>query len=157
MVVLKSFGKFWALQGYGLVSPSAIRISSLDYVRPWGLGVSGPALEIGAEALADPDWADETRGANLDAIRLDQLLTKQGAQVGGTPLFRLYEVENALDAQHHLAKSRIWSRTFPYKDMARLGIPNQPAWRPHFDAICCNDLDAIFANQSDGTEYLIQR
>lgn len=137
VVVLKSFGKFWGLAGLRLgfaIGDPDIIARLRESLGPWH--ASGPALEIGAEALADPDWADETRARlTSDAIRLDQLMSRQGAEsVGGTPLFRLYEVENAIDAQHHLAKSRIWSRTFPYsKTWLRLGMPHPDQW-PRLEA-----------------------
>jgi len=132
VVVLKSFGKFWGLAGLRLgfaIGDPDIIARLRETLGPWQ--VSGPALQIGAEAMADPDWADETRARlTADAIRLDQILNRQGAvTVGGTPLFRLYEVEDADAAQEHLAKSRIWSRTFPYsKTWLRLGIPHPDAW-----------------------------
>ncbi len=132
VIVLKSFGKFWGLAGarlgFAIGDPDILARLS-ETLGPWQ--VSGPALQIGAEAMADPDWADETRARlTSDAIQLDQLLAEQGAvTIGGTPLFRLYEVENAEDAQHHLAKSRVWSRVFPYNPRwLRLGLPHPDAW-----------------------------
>jgi cobalamin biosynthetic protein CobC len=131
-VVLKSFGKFWGLAGLRLgfaIGDRAIITKLTDLLGPWQ--ISGPALAIGAEALADPAWADETRQRlDRDTARLDGLLTKNGAElVGGTTLFRLYKVENAKAAQDQLAKHHVWSRVFPYApDWLRLGLPAPERW-----------------------------
>lgn len=131
-IVLKSFGKFWGLAGlrlgFAIGDPDLIAALA-EMLGPWP--VSGPALTIGAEALADPQWSDETRARlDADAARLDALLTTQGTVVkGGTSLFRLYQVDDAAAAQAHLAKHKIWSRTFPYaKDWLRLGLPHPDRW-----------------------------
>ena len=131
-IILKSFGKFWGLAGlrlgFAIGDPDLIAALA-EMLGPWP--VSGPALTIGAEALADPQWSDETRvRLDADAARLDALLTTQGTVVkGGTSLFRLYQVDDAAAAQAHLAKHKIWSRTFPYaKDWLRLGLPHPDRW-----------------------------
>lgn len=136
-VVLKSFGKFWGLAGVrlGFVIGDPTLIEPLrEALGPWA--VSGPAAAIGAEALSDPAWADETRARlRTDAARLDALVLARGARlVGGTPLFRLYEVQDAAAAQRHLAIGRVWSRIFPYsKTWLRLGLPHPDHWG-HLDS-----------------------
>lgn len=131
-IVLKSFGKFWGLAGLRLgfaIGDPAIIDRLTDVLGPWQ--VSGPALAIGAEALADPPWADDTRARLArDAARLDALLDSKGAAVlGGTTLFRLYQVKDARAAQDHLAQQHIWSRVFPYAaDWLRLGLPAPDRW-----------------------------
>ncbi len=131
-IILKSFGKFWGLAGLRLgfaIGDPAIIAQLTDMVGPWQ--VSGPALSIGAEALADPHWADETRARLQDDTKqLDQLMTDKGAEVvGGTILFRLYEVRHAKDVQHQLAQGHVWSRVFPYApDWLRLGLPHPDRW-----------------------------
>ena len=131
-VVLKSFGKFWGLAGLRLgfaIGDPAIIARLTDLLGPWQ--ISGPALTIGAEALADPQWADATRQRLAsDAGRLDKLMDKSGAEVvGGTTLFRLYRVKNAQAAQDQLAKHHVWSRIFPYSDdWLRLGLPAPDRW-----------------------------
>ncbi len=131
-VVLKSFGKFWGLAGarlgFAIGDPEIIG-QLAELLGPWN--VSGPAIAIGSEALADPQWADETRARlTADAAKLDTLMGTQGAPlVGGTTLFRLYEVADAKAAQDHLAQQHIWSRTFPYADKwLRLGLPAPERW-----------------------------
>jgi len=131
-LILKSFGKFWGLAGlrlgFAIGDPDLIA-GLRESLGPWQ--VSGPALAIGAEALADPQWADESRARlAIDAARLDGLLTAQGASlIGGTSLFRLYEVNDAKDMQTRLAKKHVWSRCFPYNPRwLRLGLPAPDRW-----------------------------
>jgi len=139
VVVLKSFGKFWGLAGlrlgFAIGQPDTLA-PLRDLMGPWS--VSGPALDIGARALADQAWTEETRGRlAADADRLDALLTGAGAQVvGGTTLFRLYEVDDAVRWQDHLARHHVWSRIFPYsKTWVRLGLPHPDRWAQVADAV----------------------
>ncbi len=131
-IVLKSFGKFWGLAGLRLgfaIGDPALIAKLTDLLGPWQ--ISGPALSIGAEALADPAWADETRvRLSTDVARLDTLMTRNKAELlGGTSLFRLYQVKDAKAAQTALAKHHVWSRTFPYApDWLRLGLPAPDRW-----------------------------
>ncbi len=156
-LVIKSFGKFWGLAGlrlgFAIGHPDTLRQSRqfefragwpwarrterhtwtgphlCDLIGPWA--VSGPALDIGAEALEDRVWAESTRmRLKKDAARLDALLTGSDAAVaGGTTLFRLYEVDDAAAWQERLAKARIWSRVFPYsRSWLRLGLPPPDRW-----------------------------
>jgi len=132
IVVLKSFGKFWGLAGlrlgFAIGQPDLIARLN-DLTGPWA--VSGPALRIGAQALQDTMWADYTRTRlTAEADRLDKLITAKGAKlVGGTPLFRLYQTDNARAWQDRLARAHIWSRIFPYSDSyLRLGLPPSEGW-----------------------------
>ena len=142
MMVLKSFGKFWGLAGlrlgfaigtphtlsrpgHGAVEP----VDLAEMLGPWA--VSGPALEIGAQALEDTDWAVATRRRlKQDARRLDALMIAAGARIaGGTTLFRLYEVNDAAAWQDRLARHHVWSRVFPYSGTwLRLGVPHPDRW-----------------------------
>lgn len=131
-VVLKSFGKFWGLAGlrlgFAIAAPDLIeRLSSR--IGPWA--VSGPALHIGAQALGDLGWAEETRKRlTQDATRLDHLMERAGAKVqGGTPLFRLYHVPDAQRWQDRLARHKVLARCFPYNgNWLRLGLPHRDRW-----------------------------
>ncbi|MBU6420401.1 MAG: threonine-phosphate decarboxylase, partial [Proteobacteria bacterium] len=94
---------------------------------PWP--VCGPALEIGAAALADTGWADATTKRLMSEIdRMDALAPWR--VMGGCCLFRLYEAPNAEEAQAKLARHHIWSRIFPYSGTwLRLGMPgNEAEW-----------------------------
>lgn len=131
-VILKSFGKFWGLAGLrlGFAIGDPVIIGKLtDSLGPWP--VSGPALQIGTRALADHDWAAATRARLVaDTARLDRLMARRGAVlVGGTTLFRTYEVKSAADWQTRLARKHIWSRIFPYShSWLRLGLPHPDRW-----------------------------
>ena len=129
-VVLKSFGKFWGLAGlrlgFAILAPGPIAEALRGALGPWP--VSGPALAVGAAALSDPAWAERTRARlREDARRLDALMEARGARVaGGTPLFRLYEVEDAQAWHDRLARSYVLSRVFPYsRTWLRLGLPSR--------------------------------
>ncbi|WP_375279285.1 aminotransferase class I/II-fold pyridoxal phosphate-dependent enzyme [Pseudooctadecabacter sp.] len=147
ILVLKSFGKFWGLAGLRLgfaigaaktLSPveslkvplqeavDIVRPSLPDLIGPWA--VPGPALEIGARALEDVAWAEATRARLAeDAKRLDELVG--WTLVGGTDLFRTYEVPDAAAMQDKLARGHVWSRIFPYsKTWIRLGLPAPDRW-----------------------------
>ena len=131
-IVLKSFGKFWGLAGLRLgfaIGDPALLDRLTEGMGPWP--VSGPALAIGAAALADRDWAQTTRERlAADAQRMDGLMTGAGAVVtGGCDLFRLYAVDDAEAWQARLAEARIWSRIFPWSPtLIRLGLPAPDQW-----------------------------
>ncbi len=131
-IILKSFGKFWGLAGlrlgFAIGRPETLGPIE-EALGPWP--VSGPALRIGATALRDHAWAAATRDAlNHDSKRLDDLMLAKGASlVGGTTLFRLYEVENANAWQDQLARHHIWTRVFPYSERyLRVGLPPANGW-----------------------------
>ncbi|WP_104020250.1 threonine-phosphate decarboxylase CobD [Roseovarius nitratireducens] len=131
ILVLRSFGKFYGLAGlrlgFALSSPEIARHLA-GMAGPWP--VSGPAITVGAQALRDTAWQAET-AARLtgDAARLDALSLRAGwSLVGGTPLFRTYATPDAVAAQEHLARHRIWSRIFPYsRHWLRLGLAGTAA------------------------------
>ncbi|CUH78964.1 Threonine-phosphate decarboxylase [Tritonibacter multivorans] len=132
VIVLKSFGKFWGLAGlrlgFAIGDPALIDALSAQ-LGPWP--VSGPALRVGTAALQDHSWAAQARKQlSQEAARLDQLALSRGAQlVGGTDLFRLYEVDDAAKWQDKLARHHVWSRIFPYsKTYLRLGLPPRDRW-----------------------------
>ncbi len=142
VILLKSFGKFWGLAGlrlgFAIGHPDTLapggRPALAELLGPWA--VSGPALALGTRALGDLDWATTTR-ARLDeeAARLDALMDGAGAKlVGGTSLFRTYDVPDAAASQADLARAQIWSRIFPYsKTWLRLGLPAPDRW-PQLEA-----------------------
>jgi 5,6-dimethylbenzimidazole synthase len=134
IVVLRSFGKFFGLAGlrlgFTLAAPVlATRIAA--QLGPWA--VSGPALAVGAQALADRAWIDETRAQLARAAnRLDALLTGSGLDlVGGTTLFRLARSSVATELFHHLGRAGIFVRKFPdHPEWLRFGLPAaEPDWQ----------------------------
>jgi cobalamin biosynthetic protein CobC len=131
-LILKSFGKFWGLAGLrlGFVIGDPALVQTLATMQgPWA--VAGPALTIGTAALRDAQWTSVTcQRLQKDADRLDQLILRHDAKrVGGTSLFRLYEVDDAATWQTKLAHHHIWSRVFPYNSKwLRLGLPGPQGW-----------------------------
>ncbi len=127
LVVLRSFGKFFGLAGirlgFALLDQlSAVRLAAM--LGPWA--VSGPALAIGAAALADTAWIEATRHRLVAAsARLDGILIGAGLGIpGGTALFRLVRTPSARALFHHLGHAGILVRNF--SDNAtwlRFGLP----------------------------------
>ncbi|MEM9433255.1 MAG: aminotransferase class I/II-fold pyridoxal phosphate-dependent enzyme [Pseudomonadota bacterium] len=136
VIVLKSFGKFWGLAGlrlgFAIGHPETLAGLS-DQLGPWP--VSGPALEIGAQALEDFKWAEATRlRLAEDRQRLDALMQHHGSVIGGTDLFGLYDVGDATAFQTRLAHAKIWTRIFPYSEAwIRIGLPSRTGWS-HLEA-----------------------
>lgn len=133
VVVLRSFGKFYGLAGVrlGFAVCARDRAEALRAVLgPWA--VSGMALEIGATALEDTTWAEDTRDRLRTAsARLDTLLTDAGlAVVGGTPLFRLVSTPDAATVHERLCRAGILTRPFAsHPDRLRFGLPGTvQAW-----------------------------
>ncbi|WP_426437157.1 threonine-phosphate decarboxylase CobD [Bradyrhizobium genosp. P] len=130
-VVLRSFGKAYGLAGLRL----GFAIANRDLagkmeaaLGPWA--VSGPAIAIGAKALADTNWLDET-SARLayDAARLDELLAQAGFRIlGGSPLFRLVSHQDATEWFDKLCERGILVRPFfDRPTWLRFGIPGRAA------------------------------
>jgi cobalamin biosynthesis protein CobC len=134
VVVLRSFGKFFGLAGARLgfaIVPPVLAARLRAALGPWA--VSGPALVVGAKALADTVWINRT-GVRLEkaATRLDAILSGTGLDlVGGTNLFRLARIPAAAGLFNHLGRAGIWVRAFPdAADWLRFGLPaNERAWR----------------------------
>jgi cobalamin biosynthesis protein CobC len=134
LIVLRSFGKFFGLAGirlgFALAAPAmATRLSAA--LGPWA--VSGPALAVGAKALADAAWTERTRSRLITAAkRLDAILTGAGLDIlGGTSLFRLAQTPAANALFDHLGRAGILVRAFPENtSWLRFGLPaNEKAWQ----------------------------
>jgi cobalamin biosynthesis protein CobC len=134
VVVLRSFGKFFGLAGlrlgFAIAAPALVeRIKAL--LGPWA--VSGPALAIGAHALADRAWTGATRDRLAQAAnRLDAVLTGAGLDiVGGTTLFRLTRSRAAAKLFHDLGSAGLFVRRFSdHADWLRFGLPAaEPDWQ----------------------------
>jgi cobalamin biosynthesis protein CobC len=134
IVVLRSFGKFFGLAGlrlgFALAGP-AVAARLRAGLGPWA--VAGPALAIGAAALADQPWAAMTRARLTQAVmRLDRVLTGAGLEVvGGTSLFRLARTPAAAELFHHLGCAGILVRRFADEaTWLRFGLPgSEPDWQ----------------------------
>lgn len=115
-IVLKSFGKFFGLAGLRLgfaVCNREIGKVLLERIGPWA--VSGPALEIGARALADQDWIGATRARLAqDAERLAKMLGDNGLEIADiNPLFVYAKYRDSEAIYDHLAQRHILVRRFP--------------------------------------------
>jgi cobalamin biosynthetic protein CobC len=131
LLILRSLGKFYGLAGVrlGFVLGAEADVAALAQLAgPWP--VSGPAIAIGQRALLDRTWANATSARlAVQAPHLDNMAQAAGwTLVGGTPLFRLYEVGDASAAQERLARAKIWSRIFRDRPgWLRLGLPGDEA------------------------------
>ena len=126
ILIMKGLGKFWGLAGlrFGAVFGDPTLIQSLrERLGPWP--VSGPALDIAAQALNDAGWAEQTRALlHLGAAKMDAIMEPLISDKRGTPLFRLYQVNNASELFEFFAGSKILTRVFPYSNnLIRLGLP----------------------------------
>jgi cobalamin biosynthesis protein CobC len=130
-LVLRSFGKTYGLAGLRL----GFAVTGFDLAEkiraalgPWA--VSGPAIEIGAAALADRSWLEQSvMRLEQQAARLDDLLRNAGFSIlGGTPLFRLVQHKHAAQWFQKLGQLGILARPFPQRrDWLRFGIPGTEA------------------------------
>lgn len=131
VIVLRSFGKFYGLAGlrlgFAIARPEIARQLGVA-LGPWA--VAGPALAIGAAALADTTWADAMQVQLLaESAALDVVLHAGGlAFVGGTTLFRLARHRQAAAIHAGLAAVHIWTRIFDHApDLIRFGLPPDAA------------------------------
>jgi cobalamin biosynthetic protein CobC len=134
IVVLRSFGKFFGLAGLRLgfaiaAPPLARRLAA--QLGPWA--VSGPALAIGARALADRAWSETARHhLTQAAARLDAILGAAKIKIlGGTTLFRLIQTPAAAKLFDHLGRAGILTRAFPdHPAWLRFGLPaSEQEWQ----------------------------
>ena len=138
LLILRSFGKFYGLAGLrlGFALGGGADIEALSALAgPWP--ISGAAIAIGRRALLDRDWARATAmRLARDSLRLDEIVKRGGWRLlGGTPLFRLYDVGDALATQERLARARIWSRVFSeHPSWLRLGLPGDETEWARLDA-----------------------
>ena len=127
LLILRSFGKFFGLAGLRLgfvLAQASLSKKIIKAVGPWA--VSGPALAVASEALADTKWQIKMQAQlAADSAKLDNFLTDAGIEVvGGTLLFRLGQIETASALFEALAKSGILTRRFENKfNLLRFGLP----------------------------------
>lgn len=127
LLVLRSFGKFYGLAGVrlGFALGAAGDIRRLEaWLGPWA--VSGPAIEIGIEAISDRAWAEANRACiNAIAARMCAMLRANGLTViGQAGLFILAEHPRAGAVYDGLARAGILVRAFDYAPAwLRFGLP----------------------------------
>ncbi len=127
LVVLRSFGKFYGMAGIRLgfaIAHPDIAGELEARLGPWA--VSGPALHIATQALADREWQFSMRQRLAEeAQRMNGLLQKAGLTIaGGTSLFTLVRDHRAAELFEHLGRCGILMRIFDERpnDM-RFGLP----------------------------------
>lgn len=132
LLVLRSFGKFYGMAGVrlGFAIAGADVAARLDgQLGPWS--VSGPALHVALEALADRDWRQAMQQTlRRQAARLDALLNEGAIPVvGGTALFRYVRHERAAALHAALGEAGILVRRFEERpDVLRFGLPGDHEW-----------------------------
>ncbi|CAD7050570.1 threonine-phosphate decarboxylase [Pseudorhizobium halotolerans] len=132
LLVLRSFGKFYGMAGVRLgfaISHPDLVARMEDELGPWS--VSGPALHIGTEALADREWRRVMRERlHRSAVRLDALFEQCGVPVaGGTSLFRFVRHAEAQRIFHALGQEGVFVRRFEDRpEELRLGLPADDQW-----------------------------
>ncbi|MCZ7481423.1 threonine-phosphate decarboxylase CobD [Rhizobium rhizogenes] len=131
LVVLRSFGKFYGMAGVrlGFAIAHPTTTAALDArLGPWA--VSGPALHIATEALADEEWQSFMRlQLAKEAQRMNDLLKKAGLEIaGGTSLFTLVRDKHAAALYEHLGQRGILVRVFDERlSDIRFGLPGSEA------------------------------
>lgn len=127
LIVLRSFGKFFGLAGLrlGFALADAETAEMLrNVIGPWP--VSGPALEIGKQAMADLSWQQNMRiSLKKRSKKMGELLDRYNFEsLGGTSLFLLGGHPDAYSLYSHLAKNGVLTRAFEGQpDRLRFGIP----------------------------------
>ncbi len=133
VILLRSLGKAYGLAGLrlgaALCAPSRAAFLRAT-LGPWA--VSGPAIQVGARALADLHWrAAAAARCAADAARLDDALTRAGFDlIGGTSFFRLGRHDEARSWHRRLCEKGLLVRAFPERpDWLRFGLPgDEAAW-----------------------------
>ncbi|WP_244500328.1 threonine-phosphate decarboxylase CobD [Methyloceanibacter methanicus] len=140
VAVLRSFGKFFGLAGMRLsfaVTGRELACHLRARLGPWP--VSGPALAIGAAALADRAWIDSTRiDLRAASKRLEALLRKANLEpVGKTDLFCLVRSRHAQEMFKRLGEAGVFVRRFDGNEqLLRFGLPGtETEWRRLRDAL----------------------
>ena len=130
VLVLRSFGKFFGLAGLRLgflAGPRNITDVLARRLESWS--VSGPALEVGTQALRDLDWQAAMRKTLAQEMAaLEDVLRAAGLAIrGGTSLYVLAEHPGAARLHQALARHHIWARAFDYAPAwLRFGLPGSP-------------------------------
>jgi cobalamin biosynthetic protein CobC len=131
VIVLKSLGKFFGLAGLRLgfaIGAEGPCKAIGQRLGPWA--VSGPALEVGAAALSDTGWIDQTRERlAIESGKLASVLSEAGLSIiGENPLFVFAGHENAYGVFRELASRHVLVRPFPeLPGKLRFGLPGTEA------------------------------
>ncbi|MBB4408225.1 MULTISPECIES: threonine-phosphate decarboxylase CobD [Agrobacterium tumefaciens complex] len=134
LVILRSFGKFYGMAGVRLgfaIAQPDIAAELEARLGPWA--VSGPALHIATQALADGKWQSSMRlRLAEDTRRMNDMLEKVGLAIaGGTSLFTLARNPRATELFSHLGQHGILVRIFDERpNDVRFGLPgSETEWQ----------------------------
>ncbi|MEN3748182.1 aminotransferase class I/II-fold pyridoxal phosphate-dependent enzyme [Sphingomonas sp. HF-S3] len=138
LLIFRSFGKFFGLAGVRLgfvLGPAAILERLRGALGAWP--VSAAAIAIGAAAYRDSGWIQAMRcRLPAEAAALDAVLARHGhVATGGSPLFRLIEVDDGIALFERLARHAILTRPFAEQPRwLRIGLPADGAALDRLDA-----------------------
>ena len=133
LIVLRSFGKFFAMAGarLGFVLAQAELLAQLDdALGPWP--IAGPSRFIGTVLLADREGQRHQRERLLaDSHRLAQLLAEHELPpAGGCGLFQWVATEHPDRIYEFMARRGILVRRYRYPQSLRFGLPaNEQGWQ----------------------------
>lgn len=146
LVVLRSFGKFYGMAGlrlgFALGAPEMMARLAAQ-LGPWA--VSGPALHVACEALADNAWRLAMRAQLAQEVeKLATVLLRHGLPIaGGTSLFLMVRSGRAAEIFTALGRSGILVRPFAERPQdLRFGLPA--------DAQALARLDAALSGLPEG-------
>lgn len=126
LLILRSFGKFFGLGGLRLgflLAPPVLVRAMAARLGPWS--VAGPALRVGALALADAPWQATTRQRLSNAMDKSLSLYRKAdiEIVGYTDLYALIRVPAGRDLFHGTGRAGLLIRSFPDRPgLFRLGL-----------------------------------
>ncbi|MCQ4307666.1 threonine-phosphate decarboxylase CobD [Pseudomonas stutzeri] len=132
LIVLRSFGKFFAMAGarVGFVLAEVELLRALENaLGPWP--IAGPSRFVATALLADRKGQHQQRARLLeDGERLARLLSCYGLPpTGGCGLFQWVATEEADLLYEFLACQGILVRRFRYPPSLRFGLPpDEPGW-----------------------------
>lgn len=127
LIVLRSFGKFYGLAGVrlGFAIGNQADVGKLAaWLGPWA--TSGPAIDVGRQALRDHVWAVAQRHIiRRQSKLLAELLVSSGlAIVGNAGLYVLGSHPGAASLHRALARRGVWVRRFEeHPTWLRFGLP----------------------------------
>ncbi|WP_404440866.1 threonine-phosphate decarboxylase CobD [Stutzerimonas chloritidismutans] len=139
LIVLRSFGKFFAMAGarLGFVLAEPDVLSLLDEaLGPWP--VTGPSRFVGAALLSDrPGQRLQRERLSVDSHRLSQLLIDHKLPpTGGCGLFQWVAADQSDRLFELMAGRGILVRRYRYPESVRFGLPaDEPGWQRLTDAL----------------------
>lgn len=125
MIVLRSIGKFFGLAGIRLgfvVADHALLAQLSEQLNAWH--ISHPARWVGALALADRHWQQQTRHYLPQQCKKLQTCLNQASLDASLATAHFVFIKHPQSAllQHQLAEQGVWVRLFPQLNALRFGL-----------------------------------